>query len=39
LTAKGWFTTVAANRPAADTSLIVNLGGPCFSQAVTQKLD
>ena len=37
--AKAWFTAAAANRPAADTHLIVNLGGPCFSQVVTQKVD
>jgi len=39
MSATAWLSAAAANRPKEDTRLIVNLGGPCFSQVVTLKID
>jgi hypothetical protein len=37
--AKKWFSTAAANQPAADTTLTVTIGGQCLSHVVTKKTD
>jgi hypothetical protein len=37
--ARGWFSAAAANQLAADTQLRVQIGGSCFTHAVTRKVD
>jgi hypothetical protein len=37
--ARGWFTSAAANRSAADTRLVVEIGPRCFAAPVTRKVD
>jgi Tol biopolymer transport system component len=38
VSAKKWFTALAANQPAASTTLTVKIGGQCFTHAATKKL-
>jgi hypothetical protein len=37
--ARHWFTTAAANQPAANTSLTVKIGTRCYTHAATRKID
>jgi hypothetical protein len=37
--AKHWFTAAAANQPAANTQLTVQIGNLCFTHAATRKTD
>jgi hypothetical protein len=39
LKARWWFSTAAANQPAASTRLTVTIGSQCFGHAVTKKVD
>jgi hypothetical protein len=37
--ARGWFASAAADRPKEETELRVQIGGSCFTHAVTRKID
>jgi hypothetical protein len=39
LRARRWFTAAAANRPAAETMLTLQIGGQCFVRTATSKID